>query len=444
MFAKLILAVVFLLAGGCAAPQAVGERVPRRDRLHHFQSTLAALRGLEFRREVSVELKSEAEIKLYFQRDLELEYGDQRLAHMALAYAKLGLLPKGSDLKKTLIELYGTQVVAFYDPRAGKLVLPDGMSRWIAMDGQPAAAERDVASEMVLAHELTHALQDQHFGLGEKLKPSADGDRDLALRAVAEGDATLSGYGYLFGGLDGRSLAETSRAVQDSLKEARSSMAGVPEALVEELLFQYYGGVAFVSRLLAERGWSGVDRLYASPPLSTEQVLHPEKYFALADPPTTIELKNLSSLFSPEWVEIENEVLGELMAQVLFKQFLPESEAKLIAGGWDGDRFVAFRRGGEIAFIWATVWDSEKDAEEFTRGYQEILAKKYSGAGADGNFYLESRDQRAIVVEGLGRNFVKEKIAAVWQGMALKQEPANTPFAPVSNAVPAAIKPILP
>ena len=92
MCPRLLLTFVFLLAGGCAARQAVDERAPRRDKLHHFQSTLAALRGLEFRREVSVELKSEAEIKLFFKRDLELEYGDDRLAHISLAYGKLGLL----------------------------------------------------------------------------------------------------------------------------------------------------------------------------------------------------------------------------------------------------------------------------------------------------------------------------------------------------------------
>jgi hypothetical protein len=116
-------------------------------------------------------------------------------------------------------------------------------------------------------------------------------------------------------------------------------------------------------------------------------------------------------------------VLGELMVRVLFQQFFSEEEGKMVADGWDGDRFVAFRRGEEVSFIWATVWDSSKDAEEFFEKYQEILSKKYRGSEVAGSYtYIEQRDRLVIVVEGLEKAHVKDNIGKIWRGMELKEE----------------------
>lgn len=205
-------------------------------------------------------------------------------------------------------------------------------------------------------------------------------------------------------------------------------MGDVPEAILEELLFQYYGGVVFVSRVVQERGWLGVNFLYRFPPVSTEQILHPEKYFDKPDVPTRITLHDLPPLFSADWEEIENNVLGELMVRALFKRFLSEEQAKVVAEGWGGDRFVAFRRGEEIAFIWATLWDSSQDAREFFQHYQEILSQKYADPAARAaRTFIEQRGQRVVVVEGLETEHVKNHIEKIWQGMALEPEPFN-PF----------------
>ena len=436
MLLKLLFLLIFLFSAGCSSELVVSGGVVNRGKLREVQAGVAAMRGLKFKAEVPVEVKNRAEMKRYFERDIEEEYGEEKLKNLALAYAKLGLFPQGVDLKKALVDFYGAQVVAFYDPRTKKLVLPESLATEETIGAAQSDDRRDIIGEMVLAHELMHALQDQHFSLGERMSPSSTGDKDLALRAVAEGDATLSGFGYLFGGLDQKYLVVIKQGVQDSIQEARSSVGDIPEAIVEELLFQYYGGVSFVSRLLEERGWSGVDRVYASPPLSTEQVLHPEKYLVSPDPPTRVEIKDLSALFPPDWKEIENAVLGELMTQVLFKRFLSEDEAKMVAGGWDGDRFVAFSRGDEIAFIWATVWDSPQDAEEFFQGYQRIVAKKYPDPKSVSAAYNERRDQRVVVVEGLEKDQVKERIEKIWQGMELTEEPFISPFPEVPHRLP--------
>ena len=244
---------------------------------------------------------------------------------------------------------------------------------------------------------------------------------------MVEGDATISGLAYLLGGVDEESLARVQKDVRQSTEIARSEFADIPEAILEQLLFQYYGGVSFVARWLDQRGWVGINRLYSLPPLSTEQVLHPEKYVTEPDPPTLLEIKDLSSLFSPPWKEIENNVLGELMVRVLLKQFLSEEAAARVAHGWDGDRLVAFRRGDEVAFIWVTLWDSEKDAEEFLQGYREILERKYGSPES----YLERRERLVIVVEGLEKSHVEANIDKIWQRVELKEEPFKPPFPPM-------------
>lgn len=420
---RLVFFLFLLIPVGCTPYLVVSRGEVNWDKLQEIKAGTATLRGLEFKAEVPIEVKNKAEMRRYFEGELEREYGDERLQNIALAYAKLGLLPKALDLKKALLDFYSQQVAAFYDPRAKKLVLPEDLGAGIFVGAVQFLAQRDIVGEMVLAHELTHALQDQHFSLGDKLGPSSNDDESLAFRAVVEGDATLSGFAYLFGGFDKSSLAQVNSAVQDSIGTARSSLSQVPPPIIEELLFQYYGGVSFVSRLLDQEGWLGVNRLFTSPPLSTEQVLHPEKYLALPDPPTRIDLGDLSSLFPPGWTEIENNVLGELMVQVLFKQFLSEESANVAAHGWDGDRFVAFRRSDEVAFVWATVWDSAEDATEFTQRYHEVLSKKYGGWEAAGSpAVIEQRDRQVLIVEGLQKAQIKEKIEKVWQEMKVKQE----------------------
>jgi len=415
---------LLLASAGCAPyPMAGGEAV-EADRFAEIKSGIALLRRLNFEHEVVVEVQGREAMRRHFEGTLEREYGDQKLRNMALAYARIGLYPEGLDLKNALLDFYGAQVAAFYDAAGKKLVMPEDLATSVGSSADAPVELKTMMGDMVLAHELTHALQDQHFSLQDRLRPSNDDDARLAFHAVAEGDATLAGFGYLFRGTDDQFLTLMGQTVQDSMRAARSGLTGVPDAIVEELLFQYYGGVSFVSRLLRAKGWSGVNLLYGAPPLSTEQVLHPEKFFDLPDPPTTIELKGISELFGSDWAEIENNVLGELMVRVLFRRFLSEEEAKRIAGGWDGDRFIAFRRENEIAFVWATVWDSPQEAEEFLLGYRAILEKKYPGTqlpAAHG--YVERRDHSVIVVEGLERSRVEERIEKVWRDIELKEKP---------------------
>ncbi|MGH7835028.1 MAG: hypothetical protein ACREQK_15400 [Candidatus Binatia bacterium] len=431
--ARLPAACVFLflllMQAGCSSHLVVRGGAVNPDKLEDIKNGVVAFRGLGFKRQVPIEVKSKAEMRRHLEADLQRHYSEEKLRNMALAYSKLGLLPEEVDLKNLLVEFYDAQVVAFYDPDEKKLVLPESLSAGMVMNAVQLVSRRDVLGEMVLAHELTHALQDQHFSIGEKLRPSKDDDQSLAWRALIEGDATLTGFGFVLGEIDDNKLATIQHLLQGSMDQARSSLAHLPEAIVESMLFQYHGGLTFVSRLFKERGWTGVNALYSAPPLSSEQLLHPEKFFEAPDPPTAIELPDLAASLGPEWSEIENDTLGELMVRVLLRRFLPEDDARRAAAGWDGDRFVAFRSGDEMAFLWVSVWDSSDDAEEFVDGFSEVLRQKYSGTDS-GNTYLERREAVATVVEGFHRSQIEEWIEKLWEGIRFVERRPALSFAP--------------
>jgi len=430
---KFLLGVLLLAQTGCTSYLVVSGGEVRQDKLQEIRRGLTTLRGLSFKAEVPVEVKGNEAIKEYLEASLIRDYPEEKLENLSLAYAELGLLPRGLDLKKALLDFYGSQVVAFYDPQAKKLFLPNKLAGGGAVSALQFLAQRDIMGEMVLAHELTHALQDQHFSVGKLLEESSNNDRNLALRCLIEGDALLAGFGYLVGYLDEENTQRVSQEIQNSMGQARSNLsADIPEAVLEQLLFQYYGGVSFVSQFFNERGWLGIDRIYSNPPLSTEQVLHPEKYIDDPDPPTRIELGDLASFFPLGWQEIENNTLGELMVRVLFERFLSREKGRAGAMGWDGDRFVAFRRGKKVSYIWATVWDSAAEAEEFVRTYREIGSIKQDKSGADGSgAYIERRGLQAIIVEGLESSHIRKHIEKIWLGLKLEETPFQRPFTPI-------------
>lgn len=424
----LLVGLLLLWTAGCAPYLVVRGGSVDPEKLEAIKAGLAAMRGLDFKAEVPIKVMRQSEMKQHFAAELEREYGEEKLKNYALAYGKLGLYPEEFDLKGAVLEFYSSQVAAFYDPQEKKLFLPEKLEGGTMVGIVQFLERRDILGEMVLAHELTHALQDQHFSVAERLRPSNSDDKTLAFRAVMEGDATLSGFGYLFGGLDETTLPQVKEAVQKSIQEARAELADIPEAILEELLFQYYGGVSFVSRVLEEKGWLGVSLLYRHPPVSTEQILHPERFLDHPDVPVRIVLRDLGGLFPPGWREIENNVLGEVMIRALFRRFIPAADAEAAAEGWGGDRFVAFRRGNQVALVWATAWDSVEDATEFVLRYREVLASKHASP-ASGLAYVEQRGRRVLVVEGPAKVPGKQAIEEIWQAMVLEPEAFDSFFA---------------
>ena len=410
---------IFLGLAGCIVQTAQNPKDSNSDFIAAVRERLTLVRQMESLHEIPIVLETKDRAARYIDENLQGNSGTRSLDDTSLAYTKLGLLPPGADLKNNLLSFYSSQTMAFYDPRAKRVVLSVGD------DSSPERLVLGERYEKVIAHELVHAYQDQKFSIGDRLRVQGNGDASLALRSVAEGDATLSEYAYVFGHLDDGLPGYVGQLLDAGGENA--DLSSMPMIVADRVRFQYLAGVRFVTRALSNGGWLPVNRLYHSPPLSTEQILHPEKYFEAPDPPTRIEINNLSRLFPPAWREIENDTLGELSVHCLFNQFVGLSAAASVAQGWDGDRFVAYQKGDDVAFIWATIWDSPEDAGEFYDKYQQILQFKYGTASVSSRFYTEKRDHAVIVVEGLERDEIQKTIDIVWTGMVLEEEKFKLP-----------------
>lgn len=429
LLGRIFLAALYSLQLGCAGQLVAPTEAGIPEWVTEVKKRVATIRGLKFVREVPVVVESQNVMEEHVRTELLKDYGDSKIEDLSLAYAKLGLFPRGLDFKKSLLDSYRARVLGFYASNGNRVELLGESGSGTLLDDARRFAETR-RQETVLAHELTHALQDQHFSLMGKLGPSKNKDRTLALRAIMEGDATLTEVAYRFGGLVQWPLASVSRAAASDSDKSPSTSSYVPVAILDRLAFQYESGASLVNRVYKEHGWRGIDLLYGAPPLSTEQVLHPEKYLDVPDPPTRVDIKDLASLYPLGWRQIEDNTLGELMVRCLFKRYFSRGEAKAASAGWDGDRFVAFRRGNDVSFIWASVWDSSGDAKEFFQKYQAILARKYrSFQSSDPPFHIEMRDRVVVIVEGLERTQITKGIGRVWQSLTLTEESFSPPFA---------------
>ena len=343
-----------------------------------------------------------------------------------LGMKALGLLPSGVDLKATMVRVYSEEIAAFYDTKTKTMHLirepevkkaPSFLERLM---GRTGGFDKD-ENKTVIAHELTHALADQNYDIDAMQHAvKDDDDRSMALSALVEGEATLTMIGAQMSDWDGSKISTVPSADLDRAMGFMGPMmkfaggAGLREAppiLVESLTFPYLRGLIFCARLTNDGGWPALNAAYARPPLSTEQILHPEKYLAKPDPPTSIDLGVLAP--GGDWKEIGRNVVGEFQTSVL----LSRQNGKVAAAGWDGDRFAVFERPDHaLALVWATTWDTEADAREFAVSYARFQTRKL-GPGipepdafpdslrrphAGSVFAVERRGLDVSVVEGFG------------------------------------------
>src|SRR5262249_2668049 len=189
-----------------------------------------------------------------------------------------------------------------------------------------------------------------------------DDDRELALSALIEGEATLTMFGTSMDDWDGdeiihlpaESLEWTFNLLTPFLSFLGSgkSLRNAPPIITESMTFPYFQGMVYCAKLANDRGWVAIDEAYKNPPLSTEQILHPEKYAAKPDLPTTIDLGPLDP--GTGWKEVGRNVLGELQLLIMLRKH----GGKQAASGWDGDRYAIFEReGNRLGLVWLSTWD---------------------------------------------------------------------------------------
>jgi hypothetical protein len=235
-----------------------------------------------------------------------------------------------------------------------------------------------------MAHELTHALQDQHFDVTPFLKRIKNNDdKMLARNSILEGEAVAVMIDYMLEpmGMTFVKLPDLKQFMK--MAESMNSpefkiFSAAPAYFKETLVFPYTSGLSFMQAYRRVHSWADVAKVYADLPDSTEQIMHPEKYMAERDEPTEVKPEQPKQLPGNGWKAIYTNVLGEFTTELILKVFLDQAQAEKAAAGWDGDVVQLLKNdAGKEAVVMRFVFDTEGDAVEFKDAYTALLAKKY-------------------------------------------------------------------
>ena len=352
------------LAAVPAALLALGATGLLPARVEEASRLVEEVRGRHFARAIPASEMGPEELRRVLQAKLA-EAFPAPPEEMFRTLAALGLVEEIPNLVGRLLDFYVSQVVAFYDPESRRFYLVRGADTPFGGTEMEGLADR-----LILAHELTHALQDDTLRLDRRFRELRDNtDRTLALQCLLEGEATLVMVRAALSNLPGAD-EETEEMIEPLLSAGALERANVPKDIpdyfVDQLFFPYVEGTAYVRRALKRGGWEEVDRLWRSPPLSTSEILHDG-----SPPPLAGDLLpgNLASL-SPKGLRfLYADTLGEWTIRYLLRRTLEEEQADLAAAGWRGDRLAFFTSGRQVAFLWRLSFESPGGAARFAQAW---------------------------------------------------------------------------
>lgn len=319
--------------------------------LDAIEQKVSALRGLERRGETKRRFLGSEDLAAAIGAQLDKEDSREQIAREQAIYRLLGLIDHDADLDRLYRELLGSQVLGLYDPETEEfLVLVNTSGGFGAL------------AESTYAHEFAHRLQDIHYDL-DRLYEATRGNSDqaLALATLIEGDATLTQLGY--------GVRHMGRArLIELLSEAGafpSPPPGTPFVMLRALEFPYQTGQVFAAALKGSSdSFGAIDQALLSPPTTSEQVIHVEKYRA-REQAAAVNIPDVSSALGDGWARSFSDVLGEFLLRTWLND-LGASDAVRAAGGWGGDRIDVYSGPGGGALTARTSWDDpEKDSLEF-------------------------------------------------------------------------------
>ena len=397
------------------------------------------VRQLAILRPVQSSTQSRAEIERAVMKNLDEEVTPADMHAAEVTLKKLGLAPPNFQYRALMIRLLTEQVAGYYEPKSRQFYLAD----WIDIDGQ----------KPIMAHELTHALQDQHFNLRRfDHWPKGDSDAELAAHALIEGDATMTMAMYV---ASNPFRALTFLKSMGAMSIATDELDKAPRSVRESLLFPYQEGMNWTRALYKQGGWPEVSKAFTNLPQSTEQILHADKYLAL-EAPVKVALPDIASLLNTgskksevrsqrseagfqsavSWKRLASDVNGEWGFYLILDEFLKSpAESRRAAAGWGGDRTSVYEnQRGDVLYISISVWDTENDAREFFDAYVKRTQLRYPTAKTltdsqlsapglqtfqtpEGVTAIELRGSRVLIVEGAtGEPGIDTLLKAVRQG----------------------------
>lgn len=390
-------------------PETPAQTPTAEESLLHEASSIAEkvgeIRGLALLHPIPKGVQDREQLRAMLLERFEEEVSEEEFEAETLVYKRLGLFDEDLDYRLLMLDLLTEQIAGFYDQEKKELYI---------MEGLPGPVQRPA-----MAHEIFHAIQDQHFDIDRLLKTYTsleNGDFALARLALIEGDASVLMIDYelydkgVLPQNKARSIAdipplaaaliemdaEQLSAVEqlqpsgpgfdgDAIPSLTDSVLGrAPRLIRDVLLFPYIGGMRFVLRARAGRSWSAFNAIYEQAPVSTAQILHPERYFE-GDFPLEIRFDLGEAM--PEYEPIYESVLGELQTRSWLNTHFDEMEgqrsAEAIAAGWDGDRIRGYRGpDGEVLVVHMSTWRSVEEAQAFAMALEATARHRHRAQSA--------------------------------------------------------------
>jgi hypothetical protein len=413
--------------------------------------------GLPIEHKIKRNLITREQVEKYVDKRMKDDKDEKRLEQARLVLQKFGLLPAGYDLHAEFIRLMGEQVAAFYDPRTKSVNVLD----WLPPDAQ----------KPVLAHELTHALQDQQVPLDKWELAGAKDDAALpdqqeyfveeaqvARQCVTEGQAQVVWFDYTLAPMNKTILTapEFVDAVRAQMGDSKDSpeFGKAPVFLQESLLMPYTFGLDFVRTVLANKGKDAAFKgLLTDPPVDTRQIMQPETYLLHQVVPQ-LTIPNLDQLVAPSYTRFDFGGMGEFDIYLLAKQYGVKDPPNYYRHWRGGYYYAAQAKNGpkdQIAMLYFSRWDSPEAASDFARLYADYLPKRYpneqgvlkevsgsclsaakpgqmpkctmiQGKTSEGPYRIEWHDNDLLIMEGYDDSVVQKAQQVLLYNMTLPTE----------------------
>jgi hypothetical protein len=435
---NLSIAIALIGAAWASASIAADADSPSRDKIRNtrdysdIRKMVESLRGKKFTNDVPVYQISDTELRAIADRELDKDYPGPKLKSYAELLAWLDMVPRGTDLKAVYGDFLVGQVAGLYDSDTKEMCIPKSPAPTNSPDKRGAGKKLSEIStdtdDIVLAHEFTHALEDQFWPLDvpEDHDSSMSTDQGTAHNFINEGSATrlmIEAIPAQFGDgspvlyFDLWNLLHSDfgewvlhEALSGAWKSPDVLVEDVPDALARTEAMPYSYGYTFCAKAMREWGLDGLDYIYDHPPVSSEQVMHPEKYWIWRDLPVQI---NLPETLPDGWKQTSLECIGEAgIAVLLGCQFDNLNRGLEIARGWDSDHAALYENGEHRVLLWASSWDSTNSAGRFVSFWLKerqlihqasITSVSRSGnriewQSPDGRAGLIHRDRRRVIL----------------------------------------------
>ncbi len=413
MFARWLLAALFVAA-------ASGQSLPKRalskpaifQQVDEMVSSLAEITGWKIERKVPSEMLSKEKFRKFVDSKMQGGSSRKEIRAEEITLKMFGFVPPEYDLARETVDLVSEQAAAFYDYNKKRLFILDSTGE-------------GMEQRVVLVHELAHALADQHHPLGKYLhKGSPDDDAATARQAVMEGQATWLTWAYV-AKRNGGKPELAPETIEQLTKTLGSDSADFPVFtkaplyMRESLIFPYNEGLRFQDAVYRKLGRQGFDEVFTRPPAGTQQILHPEAYFA-DKKPLEVDAPSLPKDQAKDYKTLAEGSLGEFDFSVLLRQYVPEKEGIESASHWRGGAYRIYedKRDRHSVLTFKAAWDSQQASNKFCELYQKVMKGKWKtmdihlvsamgaatsiqGAGDSGKFHLTCSGSSVESVEGL-------------------------------------------